>query len=200
MGAEQMRQHRCGRTSVSESFMRPIEADRIPVADIAEPMGQFAIGIEPTGHPQGAESTLERCDRHRRGSASPGVSNEELAIEASVVSNEERIAQPLRELIENVVQLRRPAQHRSCDAVNVGRTDATERPPKLHEGLPLIVDHALAINRHHCDLQHTITPDIETGRLKIDHCESREGHVAHLTQGVLQGHRGVRRRLGGDGL
>lgn len=94
VGPQQVREDRGGRTSIGSGLVGPGERDVVPLAEVAETVRSESIGVEAARHAQGTETPFEPSQLRWSELAPPSGVDEELAVEAGVVGDEQRITDP----------------------------------------------------------------------------------------------------------
>ena len=184
-----MREQLSSRAGVRAGFMGSGERNAIAFAHVGEPVRLEALGIEPPRHSQRAQPPLERRGLDLGPAFAMGGTEEELAVEASIVSDEDRVADPCGHLGEHRIDPRGIAKHRPRDPVDVGRSDSAESPGEANERIPLVVDRPVRIDGDDRELQDPVATGVETGGFDVDDGETGQRHGAHPTQWVWQGFR-----------
>ena len=179
-----MGEHRRSCPRVGECLVGTIVRDVVAFADVDQTVRLQVLGIEPPRQAQCAQSSIEPVELALGPAGAASGTQEELAVETSVVRDEEGVAHAFGELGEDGTELRRAFQHRTGDAVDIGRPDAPERPAQPYEGLPLVDLVAVCVDRDHGQLQDAVTARVEARGFDVDDGEVGEGHDRHLTHGV----------------
>lgn len=108
-----------GGLGIVEGVMGAIEHDPEAVAEIAEAVGESAVGIEGPRHPEGAHDRIDI----EGDPVAPGGFPQEAGVEGGVVSHRDRVAQVLADRTEGRAHRRRTEQIATSQAVDVRGAD-----------------------------------------------------------------------------
>jgi hypothetical protein len=183
VSCQQVRDDECCGIGIGERIVGAYHRDAVALAEIAEPVAQLPVGVEP------AREVERAHPRHagKRCAAAAGGFLEESEIEGKVVSREDRTVESPSQFDDHGVDSWGAPELAMGDAVNVlGAESAEVAPPWPDVAGPTVEDMSLRIDDDDRDLENAVSSRRETGGLDVDDCEAHVGsrHTPHCRHGV----------------
>jgi len=170
-------EHLGGGRGVGEGVVVVDEADAVAGADVGEPVGELAFGVEASREVEGAQR-LGDVDVVAV-AARPAA--DELRVERGVVRREHGAVEPPQQLGHGNARRGGAAEPAAGEPVDVGGPDAAPRPAQPHERLPAVEHGAVGLDGDDADLQHVVAARPQPGGLQVDDGERRQSHGRDLT-------------------
>ena len=178
---EQVREHRRGgaRRRTSASWGRS-SGDVVAGAQVAEPVGELPVGIEPARQPQRAQRLVEARRSGRAGRRRGPL--EEAASKSALWAVKTAPSSALAELGEHVASGGAP-QRAAGDAVHPAWARPAAAARQADQRRPLVDHGAVGLDRDQADLEDPVAPRRQPGRLQVDDGEPGQCHAVTLDRG-----------------